>query len=152
KLHDVIQAVMGWSDCHLHEFEIGGERYGIPDPDFGWGEPVRSERRMRLITALNGKKSFRYTYDFGDNWEHRMKVEKVLPPDSGLLTALCLAGANACPPDDVGGAPGYIDFVDAVSNPDHPEHDEMIEWFGSSFDPAAFDLAYINTLLQKIKL
>ena len=80
KLHQVIQVAMGWMACHLHEFEIAGEHYGIPDPDFEWGEPVRSEQRVRLGTALGAAKSFRYTYDFGDDWEHRIKIEKRLPP------------------------------------------------------------------------
>ena len=152
KLHDAIQAAMGWCDCHLHEFEIAGERYGIPDPDFDWGVPVRSERRVRLVTALSGSKTFRYTYDFGDGWEHRIKVEKVLPPDPALGTPLCLAGANACPPEDVGGSPGYLDFVDAVSDPNHPEHDEMLDWCGGSFDPTAFDAQPVNAFLRYIKL
>ena len=152
KLHDAIQAAMGWCDCHLHEFEIAGERYGIPDPDFDWGVPVRSERRVRLVTALSGSKTFRYTYDFGDGWEHRIKVEKVLPPDPALATPLCLAGANACPPEDVGGSPGYLDFVDAVSDPNHPEHDEMLDWCGGSFDPTAFDAQPVNAFLRYIKL
>ena len=150
KLHDAIQAAMGWCDCHLHE--IAGERYGIPDPDFDWGVPVRSERRVRLVTALSGSKTFRYTYDFGDGWEHRIKVEKVLPPDPALATPLCLAGANACPPEDVGGSPGYLDFVDAVSDPNHPEHDEMLDWCGGSFDPTAFDAQPVNAFLRYIKL
>ena len=152
KLHDAIQAAMGWCDCQLHEFEIAGERYGIPDPDFDWGVPVRSERRVRLVTALSGSKTFRYTYDFGDGWEHRIKVEKVLPPDPALATPLCLAGANACPPEDVGGSPGYLDFVDAVSDPNHPEHDEMLDWCGGSFDPTAFDAQPVNAFLRYIKL
>lgn len=152
KLHDAIQAAMGWCDCHLHEFEIAGERYGIPDPDFDWGVPVRSERRVRLVTALSGSKTFRYTYDFGDGWEHRIKVEKVLPPDPALATPLCLAGANACPPEDVGGSPGYLDFVNAVSDPNHPEHDEMLDWCGGSFDPTAFDAQPVNAFLRYIKL
>ena len=152
KLHQVIQDAMGWFDCHLHEFEIAGERYGVPDPDFDWGVPVRSDRRVRLATALNGTKSFRYTYDFGDNWDHRIKVEKVLPPDPTLKAPLCIAGANACPPEDVGSVPGYFDFVEATANPKHPEHREMIQWFGGPFDPSAFDIDFANSLLRHIKL
>ena len=140
KLHDVIQATMGWCDRHLHEFEIAGERYGIPDPEFDWGDPVRAERRVILVTALSGTKTFRYTYDFGDGWEHRIKVEMLLPPDPASITPHCLAGANACPPEDVGGPSGYIDFVDAVSDPDKPEHAEMVEWWGGPFDPTIFDV------------
>jgi hypothetical protein len=151
KLHDVIQLAMGWCDCHLHEFEIAGERYGVPDPDLDWGESVRAEGRVRLTTALSGGKTFRYTYDFGDGWEHRIKVEKVLPPDPALTTPLCLAGANACPPEDIGGPPGYADFVGAVSDPAHPEHDEMLDWYGGPFDPTAFDVESVNEILRKIK-
>ncbi|MDR2450190.1 MAG: plasmid pRiA4b ORF-3 family protein [Candidatus Accumulibacter sp.] len=152
KLHEVIQVVMGWSDSHLHEFEIDGERYGIANPDFGFGDSVRSERTARLGAVLNGKKTFRYVYDFGDDWEHRIKVEKTLPPDVERKTALCLAGANACPPDDVGGPPGYENFIEAIADPDHPEHEEMLDWVGGSFNPAAFDLERINALLGKIRL
>lgn len=152
KLHQVIQDAMGWFDCHLHEFEIAGERYGVPDPDFDWGLPVRSERRVRLNAALGGVKSFGYTYDFGDNWDHRIKVEKALPPDPTLKVPLCLAGANACPPEDVGSVPGYCAFVEASANPKHPEHREMIQWFGGPFDPSAFDIDFANSLLKKIKL
>jgi hypothetical protein len=121
RLHHVIQCVMGWHGGHLHEFEIAGERYGIPDPEFDWGDPPRSEQRIQLKTALAGMKSFKYLYDFGDHWEHRIKVEKRHPPDPILsASALCLTGANAAPPEDVGGAPGYADFLEAILDPDHP--------------------------------
>jgi hypothetical protein len=152
KLHEVIQAVMGWSDSHLHEFEIAKERYGTPHPDFDDGDSAHSEKPARLGAVLKGMKSFRYIYDFGDDWEHRIKVEKTLPPDPERKTALCLAGANACPPDDCGGPPGYESFVEAISNPDHPEHEEMLDWIGGSFDPSAFDLERVNALLRRIKL
>jgi hypothetical protein len=153
KLHNVIQAVMGWSDSHMHVFEIGEERYGVPEPDFGFGDSsARSERTARLGAALNGKRTFRYVYDFGDDWEHRIEVEKTLPPDAERKTALCLAGANACPPDDIGGPPGYENFVEAISDPDHPDHEEMLDWANGPFDPTAFDLERINKLLKRIKL
>lgn len=152
KLHQVIQAVMGWLDCHLHEFEIAGERYAIPDPDYDFGEPVRSEQRVRLATALGGAKSFRYVYDFGDDWEHRIKVERRLPPDPLFNTALCLGGANASPPEDVGGAPGYADFVVAMADPNHLEHHDMLEWYGAPFDPAAFNTSAIDLRLHRIKV
>lgn len=152
KLHQVIQAVMGWLDCHLHEFEIAGERYGIPDPDYDYGEPIRSEQRVRLATALDGAKSFRYIYDFGDDWEHRIKVERRLPPEPLFNTALCIAGANAAPPEDVGGEPGYIDFVAAMADPNHPEHHDMLAWHGEPFDPTALDITAVDLRLNRIKL
>ena len=152
KLHYVIQRTMGWQGGHLHEFEIAGERYGTPDPDFDWGEPVRAEQRVRLGTALGHAKSFKYTYDFGDDWEHRITVEKRLLPDPELAhCAICLDGANACPPEDVGGAPGYADFVAAMADPKHPEHRDMMDWYGSPFDPTHFDFVGVNLELQTIK-
>ncbi len=153
KLHDVLQYVMGWSDGHLHEFEIAGERYGIPDPDFDWGDGPRSEKRIQLKTALGGLKSFKYLYDFGDHWEHRIKVEKRFPPDLELAArAFCLDGANATPPEDVGGAPGYADFLEAILDPQHPEHDDMRNWYAGDFDPAHFDLIALNRSLAGLKI
>lgn len=97
-LHHVLQRAFNWGDYHLHEFDIDGERFGIPDPEFDW-EPVRSEKRIQLKSALRGLTSFKYIYDFGDHWEHRIKVEKKLLGDPELSRcALFLGGANAAPP------------------------------------------------------
>lgn len=150
KLHQVIQECMGWTDSHLHEFEIADCRFGIPDPD--WSDDMVSEKRVTLAKALAGKKTFRYVYDFGDNWEHRIKVEKVLPPDADLRHPLCLDGANACPPEDVGGAPGYEELLNALADPNYPDREDMLEWVGNEFDPTAFDLVRVNQRLQRIKL
>lgn len=104
-LHVVLLQTMGWMGGHLHEFVIGDRNYGVPDPDYP--EPsVEREDRATLAGALGALKSFIYLYDFGDGWEHRVKVEKILPPDPALRSPVCLAGANACPPEDVGGPPG----------------------------------------------
>ncbi|HGJ8975539.1 TPA: plasmid pRiA4b ORF-3 family protein [Pseudomonas aeruginosa] len=150
KLHQVIQAVMGWSDSHLHEFEIAGESYGIPDPD--WGPPVVSEQRKTLTKVLYGSKAFRYVYDFGDNWEHRIKIERLLPAIACPQVLYCIDGANASPPEDVGGAPGYADFLDALADPEHPEYLDMLDWYGDTFDPTAFDRDDINQRLKRIKV
>lgn len=123
KLHHLIQAVFGWSDTHLHEFEIDGESYGVPDAE--WGPPVISEQRKKLISVLYGKKTFRYVYDFGDNWELRIKVEKTLPAIIFPQVPCCIEGANARPSEDIGGAPGYEDFLAAFADPNHPEHEAM---------------------------
>jgi hypothetical protein len=148
KLHQVIQAVFGWSDTHLHEFEIDGESYGVPDPD--WGPPVISEQRKKLINVLYGKKTFRYVYDFGDNWELRIKVEKTLPAIIFPQVPCCIDGANRRPPEDIGGVPGYEEFLAALADPNHPEHEEMSEWYGDDgFDPTAFDCDWVNQWLKK---
>lgn len=147
RLHHVIQAVMGWDDFHMHEFEIAGERYGTPDPE-GWGAEVKSEARKTLIKALSGKKTFDYIYDFGDDWRHHIKIEKKLPAVACPRVPYCIDGANACPPEDVGGGPGYEDFLQAMADPEHPEHDAMLEWYGEAFDPAAFDCERVNRLFE----
>ncbi|WP_232624501.1 plasmid pRiA4b ORF-3 family protein [Paraburkholderia ginsengisoli] len=90
-------------------------------------------------------------YDFGDNWQHRVKVEKILPPDSDLRSPICLAGRNACPPEDVGGGPGYIEFLEAITDPSHEDHEQLLEWCGGSFDPDAFDLAAVNERLSEFE-
>lgn len=150
-LHHVLQMAFGWGDYHLHEFDIGGERFGIPDPALDW-EQVRSEKRIQLKTALSGITSFKYIYDFGDHWEHRVKVEKKLPGDPELShRALYLGGANAAPPEDVGGAPGYENFVIALTDPKHPEHQQMLEWYGNSFDPTRFDDIALTLAYQDFK-
>jgi hypothetical protein len=151
KLHRVLQWSMGWDDEHLHEFEFDGTCYGQPDPDFPTDPPMLNEARIPLTQALGASKSFLYLYDFGDNWEHKVKIEKILAPDPELRLPLCLAGRNACPPEDVGGPPGYIGFLEAINNRSHEDHEQMLEWCGGNFDPDAFDLDAVNRDLSRIK-
>jgi hypothetical protein len=152
KLHDIIQTVMGWEDYHLHEFEIGGERYGDPaqwEDDFGGDMEVASERKVKLSQlAGKGVKKFRYTYDLGDSWDHQIQIEKVLAPEAGVGNPRCTGGARACPPEDCGGAWGYGDFLEAIKNPNHEQHEELLEWIGGNFDPEAFDSEAVNKLLR----
>jgi hypothetical protein len=107
---------------------------------------------VRLATAPGRARSFRYVYDFGDDWEHRIKIERRLPPDPLFDTALCLGGANATPPEDVGGVHGYTDFVAAMADPDHPDRHDMLEWYGRPFDPTAFDISAADMRLHRIKV
>jgi hypothetical protein len=147
RLHDTIQLAMGWTDSHLHQFIIGGVEYGLPDPDFG-GD-MRSEQRVKLERVVtNEKDQFDYEYDFGDSWTHRIVLEKILPVEPERHYPRCLAGKRACPPEDVGGAWGYAEFLVAIRNTKHPEHDEMLEWSGGAFDPEAFSLDEINQALS----
>lgn len=114
--------------------------------------PCVDETKVTLAKALGARKSFIYLYDYGDDWEHRVKVEKVLPPDMDLPWPLCLDGRHACPPEDVGGVPGYYEFLDTINDPAHDDHQPMLEWCGGHFDPAAFDLDDVNQRLSEIKL
>jgi len=150
RLHLVIQALFQWSGGHLHEFNAGGQRYGAADPDYDAPGSVQSER-TKLMSAITPSRTIEYVYDFGDYWQHRIKVEKVLSP-SELKLPVCIAGANAAPPDDCGGVPGYEDFVQAMANPKHPEHAQMKEWIGREWDPAEFDIEHINRWLAEFKL
>lgn len=152
KLHDILQVVMGWTDSHLHQFVIGREYYGVPDEEeFGFTETL-SERKYRLGDLVPGEKArFGYDYDFGDGWAHSLLVEKVLPLQESLSLPRCLAGARACPPEDVGGIWGYQEFLETIRDPSRPEHNERLDWIGGSFDPERFDLDEVNEILRQLK-
>jgi DNA invertase Pin-like site-specific DNA recombinase len=149
KLHQIIQASMGWTNSHLHGFSIEGVEYGQPVPEFDL--EIKNEQRVKLSKVVTGeKKKFLYTYDMGDSWEHEILVEKVLPHDLLVRYPVCLTGKRACPPEDCGGVWGYAEFLEAIQQPDHPEHESMLEWVGSAFDPDAFILSEVNQLLRQI--
>lgn len=135
---------MGWENCHLHSFEIGREQYGTPDPG-GWGPEIHDEKKYTIERLAAVKARFRYTYDFGDDWHHDIVVEKVTP---GEPTApRCIAGARACPPEDCGGAWGYMELVEAISAPQHPRHDELADRLPSDWAAERFDLAAADRLV-----
>jgi hypothetical protein len=148
-LHTIIQVVMGWSGYHLWAFDIEGDQYG----DDSEGDPdMVSARKLRLGELVGaGVKRFRYTYDFGDNWEHVIQVEKVLDADPAVMYPRCVKGRRGCPPEDCGGPWGYGDFLEAVRNPDHESHREMLEWVSGEFDPEAFDIEAVNEELARVR-
>jgi hypothetical protein len=149
KLHRILQRVMGWEGSHLYQFVIGGIAYG--DPGMLGELDVEDARTVTIETLVRGEKSkFLYEYDFGDSWEHELLVEKLLPQEEGKRYPLCLTGKRACPPEDCGGIWGYVDFLEAIRDPKHPEHEEMLAWVGGEFDPDAFDLEEVNTELQRL--
>ncbi len=150
KLHRVLQIVMGWTNSHLHRFSIGGMDYAEPDPD-GFLN-VQSDRRARLDNVARAKQKFEYEYDFGDSWEHDIVVEKILQPEAGASSPVCLAGERACPPEDCGGVWGYQEFLEAVMNPAHREHEAMLTWVGGRFDPEAFDQGAVNASLRRLRI
>lgn len=147
RLHDLIQAAIGWDGYHMHAFSAGGVDYGIPDPELGF----RDERRTTLgrVIAKPGDR-LRYTYDFGDNWEHDILIEQVGPPVPELAYPVCLAGERACPPDDCGGVWGYAELLEALADPKHPEHEWLLEWAGGPIDPEAFDRDEVNKQLARL--
>lgn len=149
QLHHFIQVVMGWTDSHLHQFTIAGIEYGQPMPQYDFN--VRNEATVKLSRVISGEKfKFFYTYDMGDCWEHEILVEKVLPRDPEKFYPCCLAGKRACPPEDCGGTGGYARLVAAIQNPDHPDHEDLLEWVGEGFDPNEFDLNQINQDVESL--
>jgi hypothetical protein len=153
RLHQVLQIAFDWTDSHLHGFAIGTALYGPGDSDsFGFGVQEHDERKSRLGEVAAAGDRFTYTYDFGDDWIHGIKVEKVTKPMAGLTYPRCTAGKNAAPPEDCGGPWGYAEMLQTLSEPVHPEREEMLEWLGDDFDPKACDLEEINVGLARLKL
>lgn len=156
-LHDIIQAAMGWEDYHLWELEAGDRRYGLPPQPFQrrsasrepWAAPPSPEwpdnnlaaaRNVKLGTLIErGVRELTYTYDMGDNWEHRVIVEAVRPGDVDTKYPRFIDGARRCPPEDIGAMPGYDNFLDAMADPNHEEHANVLEWYGGPYDPDDID-------------
>jgi hypothetical protein len=148
KLHRILQVTMGWTDSHLHSFSKGQEFFGEPLEHM---EYMRSEARVKLNSLLlREKDTLAYEYDFGDGWEHKIVLEKILPADGTVKLPVCVAGKLACPPEDCGGIWGYYQLLDVLADPDHPEHENMKEWLCGDLYPEHFDLAGVNALLAKL--
>ena len=143
-LHVAIQDSMGWTDSHLHEFAIRNPKtrrtinIGFPDEDFG---RKVSKGWKKLIADFFSPQNPEagYTYDFGDDWQHIVILEAILPRQAGVKYPLCLAGERSCPPEDCGGIHGYENFLEIIMDPKHEDHDSMLEWAGGEFNPEHFD-------------
>ena len=144
-LHYIIQDVMGWTNSHLHQFEVFGVEYS--DPRFELENVVDESAAYLHRMELHEGATFLYRYDFGDNWEHEVAIEKIELRDQALLHPVCEDGARACPPEDCGGVGGYEELLKTLSDPGHPDHEDMLEWVGGSFDAEAFDLEVVNQKL-----
>jgi len=150
-LHVAIQDAMGWMDCHLHEFRIPNPatgammRIGIPDPDMmdendmlpGW------ELAIAEYYSMTNPKAH-YEYDFGDGWEHVVELEEILPKNPELAYPICIAGEQACPPEDCGGDWGYQNLLRILGDPDNDEYESMLTWVGGKYDPNHFDVSEVN--------
>lgn len=135
RLHLTLQAAMGWTNSHLYMFEADGATGGAPDPDFGGDDLPANKTTLAEVLEDTGARSIRYIYDFGDSWEHKLQVGKIADPIPGDLYPRLTDAAGQCPPEDVGGFPGYEEFLEAMADPEHPEHLHLKEWYGGSFDP-----------------
>ncbi|MHB1266659.1 MAG: plasmid pRiA4b ORF-3 family protein [Acidithiobacillus ferriphilus] len=155
-LHHVLQAAMGWTDAHLHEFSIKGKRYSLPDPEDDPGRLPVDERNILLGQILEPGLEFKYLYDYGDSWSHVIRVEEVNPvtETAGCKpygVALVDAGQGACPPEDSGGAPGYQDSLDLLrEDPESDDAQSFLQWAGEDFDPSRFDRHAANAALLRM--
>jgi len=163
RLDHVIQAAFGWTNSHMHQFHLIDAKGGIkgyvgrPDPEsigdmLGRRPPTQDEtkRQLKNFLAKPGDR-IGYEYDFGDSWLHSVELVAMHPQSSRLAPAVCLDGAQSCPPEDCGGPPGYEQLLETVANPKHPGHAEMKEWLGD-FDAVAFDLRATNRALARCRV
>jgi hypothetical protein len=129
RLHEIIQNTMGWSNLHLYRFEIKGTKYGeiSPEDDY-WGLHFEDAQSTQLRRVIDGEKSkFNYEYDFGDNWEHEITVEKIIPAKAGVQYPVLLCTRQACPPEDCGGLRGYAELSETIRNPIEEEYARIME-------------------------
>ena len=152
-LHEAIQVSMGWTFSHLWEFRVADRCYG--DTSFMFDDdgatPVYKADVMRLRTAVDrcGNR-FEYLYDFGDSWYHDVIVEGVREGDQDAEYPTFVDGARRCPPEDVGGPPGFEEFLEAVTDPNHEQYEEWTEWYGKPFDPNSFEEAFARIGLKEM--
>lgn len=156
-LHHIVQAAFGWTDAHLHEFRVEGNTYSMLDNEnvleggFDDDEQMLDDRKGKLNRLLYTGQRFTYQYDFGDSWQHKIYVEKIEERSEPMGSAWIIDGKRACPPEDVGGAGGYSDFLMTLQDePDSQEAADYLRWVGGSFDPEAFDQRMANATLLRM--
>lgn len=148
QLHEVLQTVMGWHDAHLHGFTWRDVEIGRPDPE--WQHPLLDESRVTLADlALRARSKLCYRYDFGDDWKHEIRLERILPPAPGSIP-VCVEGSGGCPPEDCGGPFAYTAMIEAFHHPESPTAAELLEWAGPNWRPAGFEIEPVNLLLARL--
>jgi hypothetical protein len=160
-VHDALQVVIGWTDSHLHRFEKDGKHWGVPEHFEDDNIDIIDESRTKISDILTTPgDSVLYVYDFGDKWRHSVALEKILPASTTMVRPVCVAGERHCPPEDVGGVPGYQEFLEVVFDPSHKEFDHYVQWAGGPspvnqsvgrFQPEEFDLRAVNAALSRMR-
>ncbi|WP_028314602.1 plasmid pRiA4b ORF-3 family protein [Desulfatibacillum aliphaticivorans] len=149
RFHMIIQNAMGWQNGHDHVFEIEKMEFGVNDP-YDPTSP-KDETKIRLSKIVNREgQRFKYIYDYGDYWEHEVLVEKILPLEKGESYPQCIKGKRACPPEDVGGPPGYQDLLEALESPEETDNVELLDIVEDDWDPDHFDLSEANEMLTAV--
>ena len=151
-LHDAFQAVLGWTDSHLHQWEKEGKYWGVPDDDgFDGDIDVIDESKVPVAKLLLAEgETMVYVYDFGDNWRNQVVLEKILPTDAPTKP-ICLAGRRRRPPEDIGGPSGYQEFLKVLVEPGHEVPERFRAWTGGAFHPEEFDVKVVNTILERMR-
>ena len=150
--HKIIQTTMGWTNAHMHCFDVGRKQYSPKYPeDDSWNEEYQVDYTKMKVNDLiqQERDKMVYEYDFGDGWRHEILIEKILPVDKKMEYPLCLAGKMHCPPEDCGGAWGYAELLKIINDPDHKEYDSIMKWLGGEFDPADFSTEDVNAMLKE---
>ena len=137
---------MGWTNSHLYEIRARDVAWSTPYPDHDWAGDFLDARKARLGDVLEdvGTKTLKYLYDFGDGWEHTIKVERLIDPESGVLYPQLIEAKGHCPPEDIGGPWGYSEFLEAIADPSHERHRELKEWFADDFNPHVVDVDWLS--------
>jgi hypothetical protein len=153
-LHEYIQTAMGWTNSHLHHFDLDEQLYGDPElmqENFRELNYKNSRKTMLSEIVPENPKRFRfvYEYDFGDSWNHDVLFERRVPLKPSVEYPVCVAGKGACPPEDVGGVWGYANMLDALEDKKHERHADYVDWIGGEFDPDAFDSAETTDRMQR---
>jgi hypothetical protein len=150
RLHQILQLLFNWEDYHLHDFVVGKRVYSVPDPDDAFNERKVSDERLvplnRIVDRVGD--TFEYVYDFGDDWRHEILLEAIMLPERDVFYPRCIGGARNGPPEDAGGPHGYADYLEALADREHAEHENMLAWRGP-FDPEAFSVETINASLKR---
>jgi hypothetical protein len=156
ELHHILQITMGWTNSHLHEFNCDGYRIGEIIEEFnmeGFGSDEVTDSKTVSIKDIIQKidQPFRYTYDFGDSWDHILHIEKSLPADPKIKYPICVGGGLSCPPEDCGGIHSYYNYLDILKDKKHVEYKELRTWIGRNFDSNKFDNETVNRKLSNLK-
>jgi Plasmid pRiA4b ORF-3-like protein len=150
RLHDVVQAAFGWTNSHMWELRASDIRWGIPDPDWTGGPLNATKATLSSVVEDTGAMTLSYTYDFGDNWEHTIKIERIEPIQSNMIYPNLIEASGACPPEDIGGPPGYEEYLAAIADPHHERHAELTEYYPVDFDPNLVDQTHISARLATL--
>lgn len=148
EFHEVIQFAMGWEDYHLHQFQIDGNNYVLPDEEMLPNDIDERDKYLNDLISQVGEK-FLYEYDFGARWEHEITIEKLMISHTHIEYPIVIEGENACPPEDSGGIEVYNESRDAYLNQNHRRHNELLQWVGYYFDPNSYDSNFSNRHLKK---